>query len=133
MFFHPTGVENAADIESYPDDDLLGGVRHDRIVAAVAAVSVQTDDQVEVPLIRVRLTLFAHVVGRRLAEVQPADGHLGHLVRTQIDSARKHQVNPHITKSCNVFLTAERGAKVSPRVGIQYFTKLQYYLKHVHD
>jgi len=67
-----------------PHDDALGGVRHDGVVQAVGAVSVQRHHQVEVPLVRIGLALLAHVVGRGLAEVQAAHGRLQGLVPLQL-------------------------------------------------
>lgn len=70
----------------YPDNYPLGRVWDDRIVVIVDAVRVQPDHQVKVPLVRVRFALLPHVVARRLAEVQPAHGHLGHLFVVQVQS-----------------------------------------------
>lgn len=63
----------------YPDNYPFGRVRDDRVVVVVDAVRVQPDHQIEVPLVRVRFALLPHVVARRLAKVQPAHRHLGHL------------------------------------------------------
>ena len=53
------------------------------------AVRVQRDDEQEVALVGVRLALLAHVVRRRLAEVQPADRHLArHVGRARHPAAR---------------------------------------------
>lgn len=55
-------------------DDRVGGI---------SAVSLKADDQVEESLIRIRFPLFAHIVGRRFVEMQPANGNLRHLILLQ--------------------------------------------------
>lgn len=48
-------------------------------------MGAQRDGQIEVSLIRIRLPLLAHIVGRRLAEVESPDRSLGHLFGSQLD------------------------------------------------
>lgn len=64
----------------------------------VDAVRVQTDHQVKVPLVRIRLSLLAHVVARGLAEMQPAHRHLGHLLFAQIQSAKPTTIEAKSTR-----------------------------------
>lgn len=75
--------------KTHPDDDLLTCVADD-LKVAVGGVRVQADDQLEVALLRVRLSLLAHVVRRRLAEVQTAHRYFGHLRTAQLHSKQKH-------------------------------------------
>lgn len=68
-----------------PNDDPLARVADDRVVAGVG-VRVQPHDELEVPLLRVRPALLAHVVARRFREVKTPDGDLPDLSILQIDS-----------------------------------------------
>lgn len=48
-------------------------------VVAIAGVSMETDDQVEVPLVRVRFAFLPHIIRGCFGEVQPSHRHFGHL------------------------------------------------------
>lgn len=62
----------------------------DDLEVPVGGVRVQPDDQLEVALLRVRLSLLAHVVRSRLAEVQTAYCYFSHLRTAQFHSKNEH-------------------------------------------
>ena len=70
---------------TYSDNDPFRVMSDDR-VGRVGAVRLQADDQVEEALLRVRFALLAHVVGRRLVEVQTAHCDLGNLILLQLQT-----------------------------------------------
>lgn len=78
---------------TYPDNDLLRDMGTNDETTAVCMrgpnVSLQGDHQHEVPLVRVGFPLLAHVVGGRLAEVEPTHGQLAHLVRARVKPTRE--------------------------------------------
>lgn len=67
---------------TYPDDDSFRGVSDDG-KSRVATMSLQTDDQIEKTLIRIRFAFLAHVIGRRLVEMESTDCDLGHFILLQ--------------------------------------------------
>ena len=79
---------------AHPDNDFLGGAACHH-VGVVPAVGLQHDNQQEVALVWVGLALLAHVVGRRLAEVQPPHRDLVHLVRRQVHPKHRKHASTH--------------------------------------
>lgn len=71
-----------------PDDDSFARVTDDWVVAG-EGVRVQPHDQLEVALLGVRPALLAHVVARRLREVEAPDGDLADLPVLEIDAKDK--------------------------------------------
>ncbi len=49
-------------------------MRNDRVVAVVTTMRMETDNKVEIPLIRIGFTFFSHIIRSRLAEMKSANG-----------------------------------------------------------
>lgn len=54
---------------------------------------MQTNNQLEIALLRIGSTLFAHIVASCFAKVQTTDGDFAHLPVLEIDSVKKAATN----------------------------------------
>lgn len=61
---------------TYSDDNLLRRMRYNRIIAIIVTVSMKSNDEIKITLIRVRLAFFTHIVRSSFTEVQPSYCHL---------------------------------------------------------
>ena len=61
------------------------------LVNLVSHVSTQADNQIKIPLIRIRFALLAHIVRSGLAKMQSTNSHLAHLFISQLDSKQTNK------------------------------------------
>lgn len=76
---------------AYPDNNSLRGMSNDLITSLVGRMSVKSNNQMKVPLVRVGFSLFSHVVARRLAEMQPTHRHFGYSFSTEFHTEKNVQ------------------------------------------
>jgi len=69
---------------TYPDDYTFRRVSHYLITGLIRRVSVQSDNQMKISLIRIRFSLLAHVIARGFAKVQTTDRHFRNTFATQL-------------------------------------------------
>lgn len=60
-------------------------MRDDLVAGLVGGVSMQANDQVEVPLVRIGFSFFPHVVARRFAKVETTHRHLSDTFAPQLN------------------------------------------------
>ena len=70
---------------AHPNNDPFRSMCCHHVDISVGAVSLESDDQLKVSLVRVRFPLLTHVVRRCLAEVQPTDRQFVDLVSVEIN------------------------------------------------
>lgn len=62
-------------IDTYSDNYTFRCVSHYLITGLVCGMSVQSDNQMKIPLVRIWFAFFTHIIARSFAKVQAADRH----------------------------------------------------------